>query len=255
MCYNTPINRKSAGRTGGKSTKEVSLMHVQQLPGGSPYASDCWLLTTEGSHADSGHAGGGHAAVLDPSAAAPVILRAVREAFPDGNGQLDAILLTHGHFDHIGALDALLAKFPALPVVLRPEEWSWAFTHAENQYPPFYVHQHKPESLVADLGETFTCGGITARLIPTPGHTPGGQCILIEKDVPTPLCFTGDTLFQGTIGRTDLPGGSFAELNQSLKHLVATLAPETTLLPGHGEPTTLAQELRSNPFLQDEPDF
>ena len=166
-----------------------------------------------------------------------------------------AILFTHGHFDHIGALDALLAKYPGLPVVLRPEEWSWAFTHAENQYPPFYVHQHKPESLVADLGETFTCGDITARLIHTPGHTPGGQCILIEKDVPTPLCFTGDTLFQGTIGRTDLPGGSFAELNQSLKHLVATLAPETTLLPGHGEPTTLAQELRSNPFLQDEPDF
>ncbi len=189
--------------------------------------------------------------IIDPGAEADRILSELqaRDLTPS------AILFTHGHFDHIGALDALLAKFPGLPVVLRPEEWSWAFTHAENQYPPFYVHQHKPESLVADLGETFTCGGITARLIPTPGHTPGGQCILIEKDVSTPLCFTGDTLFHGTIGRTDLPGGSFAVLNQSLKHLVATLAPETTLLPGHGEPTTLAQELRSNPFLQDEPDF
>ncbi len=189
--------------------------------------------------------------IIDPGAEAERILSELKAR----NLTPSAILFTHGHFDHIGALDALLAAYPGLPVVLRPEECSWAFTHADNQYPPFYVHQHKPESLVTDLGETFTCEGITARLIPTPGHTPGGQCILIENDVPSPLCFTGDTLFQGTIGRTDLPGGSFAVLNQSLKLLVATLAPDTTLLPGHGEPTTLAQELRSNPFLQDEPDF
>ena len=129
-----------------------------------------------------------------------------------------------------------------------------AFTHPMNQYPPFYVHQHEPASLV-EAGETWACGGIEARLIPTPGHTPGGQCILIDKDVPAPLCFTGDTLFLESVGRTDLPGGSYATLNESLKRLVAELAPETTLLPGHGPATTMEHERRANPYLQEDPGF
>lgn len=161
-----------------------------------------------------------------------------------------AVALTHGHFDHLGALDALLRRFPGLPVAMRAEERAWAFTHPANQYPPFYFHQREPATLVPDLGETFACGGLEARLIPTPGHTPGGQCVLIERDVPSPLCFTGDTLFQGSIGRTDLPGGSFAQLNASLRRLADELPPETTLLPGHGPATTLARELRTNPYLQ-----
>ena len=164
------------------------------------------------------------------------------------------VVLTHGHFDHLGALDEVLRRWPGLPVVLRPEERKWAFTHPMNQYPPFYVHQREPETLV-EAGEAWACGGIEARLIPTPGHTPGGQCILIEKDVPAPLCFTGDTLFQESIGRTDLPGGSYATLNESLKRLVAELAPETTLLPGHGPTTTMAHERNANPYLQEDPGF
>ncbi len=165
-----------------------------------------------------------------------------------------AILLTHGHFDHVGALDALLEKWGDLPVVMREEETTWAFSHPMNQYPPFYFHQHLPKTLVK-ASETYSNGGITATLIPTPGHTSGGQCILIEDDVERPLCFTGDTLFQGSIGRTDLPGGSFAQLNASLQTLANRLTPETTILSGHGDISTMADELRHNPYLQSDIGF
>lgn len=204
-----------------------------------PLAENCYLLWV-----------GANAWIIDPGAdpekiEAEVTARALNPV---------AIVLTHGHFDHLGALDALLRRWPDLPVVMRSEERDWAFTHPANQYPPFYFHQQVPASLV-EAGETFACGGLEARLIPTPGHTPGGQCILVEKGVPTPLCFTGDTLFQGSIGRTDLPGGSFAQLNASLRRLAETLTPETTLLPGHGPATTLERELRLNPYLRPEPEF
>ena len=165
-----------------------------------------------------------------------------------------AILNTHGHFDHLGALDALLKRWPDLPVVMREEELDWAFSHPFNQYPPFYMHQHRPANVVA-AKETYTSGNLTARLLHTPGHTPGGMCILVERPGEAPLCFTGDTLFQGSVGRTDLPGGNFLQLNRSLKFLADTLPPETTILSGHGDASTMAWELKYNPYLRGEEEF
>ena len=189
-----------------------------------PLAENCYLVWGEGKQAW----------IIDPGTDFDLIEQEV-----NARGLTPVcVVLTHGHFDHLGALDEVLRRWPGLPVVLRP----------------FYVHQHEPASLI-EAGETWACGGIEARLIPTPGHTPGGQCILIEKDVPAPLCFTGDTIFQESIGRTDLPGGSYATLNESLKRLVAELAPETTLLPGHGPATTMAHERNANPYLQEDPGF
>ena len=205
-----------------------------------PLAENCYLVWGEGKQAW----------IIDPGTDFSLI---EQEVTARGLKPV-CVVLTHGHFDHLGALDAVLRRWPGIPVVLRPEERKWAFTHPMNQYPPFYVHQREPETLV-EAGDAWACGGIEARLIPTPGHTPGGQCILIEKDVPAPLCFTGDTIFQESIGRTDLPGGSYATLNESLKRLVVELAPETTLLPGHGPATTMAHERNANPYLQEDPGF
>jgi glyoxylase-like metal-dependent hydrolase (beta-lactamase superfamily II) len=163
----------------------------------------------------------------------------------------DAILLTHGHFDHLGALDALLKRWPNLPVVMRAEELDWAFSHPFNQYPPFYMHQQRPANVIA-AQDSYTSGGMTAKLLHTPGHTPGCMCILIERPGGAPLCFTGDTLFQGSAGRTDLPGGNFLQLTKSLKFLAETLPPETTVLSGHGDASTMDWELRYNPYLRGE---
>lgn len=204
-----------------------------------PLAENCYLVWS-----------GGKAWLIDPGADFGRIEERVRAR----GVEPVCVVLTHGHFDHLGALDEVLRRWPGLPVVLREEDQRWAFTHPMNQYPPFYAHQRRPETLVAPGGR-WACGGIEACLIHTPGHTPGGQCVLLGQGVPAPLCFTGDTLFQGSVGRTDLPGGSFPALDASLKRLVGALASETTLLPGHGPATTMARERRDNPYLQEDPGF
>ena len=157
------------------------------------------------------------------------------------------VLLTHGHFDHVGALDGLLARYPNLPVHIGPGDVPM-IGHPQNAWPPDYEVVKKPASLVADLvdGATLTAGGLTMRVIATPGHTPGGACFLFAAQK---LLLTGDTLFEGSCGRTDFPGGNPRQLNESL-HRLAGLDPELTVVPGHGSITTIAREVASNPFLQ-----
>ena len=181
--------------------------------------------------------------IVDPGAEPEAV-----NAFLDKKGLTPAlVLLTHGHFDHIGALDGLLARFPDLPVHVGPGDVPM-IGHPQNAWPPDYKAVKKPASLVADLvdGATLAAGGLTMRVIATPGHTPGGACFLFADQK---LLLTGDTLFAGSCGRTDFPGGDSRQLNASLRRLAA-LDPELTVVPGHGEPTTIAREVATNPFLQ-----
>lgn len=181
--------------------------------------------------------------IVDPGAESESI-----NAFLEKKGLTPAlVLLTHGHFDHIGALDGLLARHPGLPVHVGPGDVPM-IGHPQNAWPPDYEAVKKPASLVADLvdGATLTAGGLTMHVIATPGHTPGGACFLFAGQK---LLLTGDTLFEGSCGRTDFPGGNQRQLNESLRRL-AGLDPELTVVPGHGSITTIAREVATNPFLQ-----
>ena len=135
--------------------------------------------------------------IVDPGAEAESI-----NAFLEEKGLAPAlVLLTHGHFDHVGALDGLLARHPNLPVHIGPGDVPM-IGHPQNAWPPDYEAVKKPASLVADLvdGATLAAGGLTAQVIATPGHTPGGACFLFAEQK---LLLTGDTLFAGSCGRTD----------------------------------------------------
>ena len=181
--------------------------------------------------------------IVDPGAEPEVL-----NAFLEKKGLTPAlVLLTHGHFDHIGALDGLLTRHPGLPVHIGPGDVPM-IGHPQNAWPPDYDAVKKPASLVADLvdGATLTAGGLKMQVIATPGHTPGGACFLFAEQK---LLLTGDTLFEGSCGRTDFPGGSRSQLDASLRRL-AGLDPELTVVPGHGSLTTIAREVASNPFLQ-----
>ena len=153
-----------------------------------------------------------------------------------------AILLTHAHFDHIGAIPGLLEKFPALPVFVHEKDMPM-FGHPLNQLPPEYPSFAKPRNLAA-LDKLEDPDGL--EILETPGHTPGGVCYYFPKDK---LLLSGDTLFAGSVGRTDLPGGDMATLTDSLQKLTA-LPDDTLVIPGHGAHTTIAAEKRGNPFLQ-----
>lgn len=183
----------------------------------------------------------GKALIIDPGQEADRIIAALENK----GWEPEAILLTHGHFDHINGIPGLLARFPDLPVYVSEED-AKVMSHPLNSLPPEYSPVTVPsKNLKTDL-RNFSFLTFHFSFIPTPGHTPGGVCYFFPQEK---LLLSGDTLFAGSIGRTDLPGGDMATLMRSLDSL-RSLPEDTVVIPGHGMTTTIGRELASNPFLQ-----
>ena len=193
-------------------------MDVYTLPLGA-YQTNCYVVHREG-----------RCIVIDPGYEAGKVL-----AFLEEKGlTLEAILLTHGHFDHVGAVRDLVALTDC-DVYLHPADT--AMPPQMTAGPLYYTHS-------LSGGQTLSLCGMEIGVFHTPGHTPGSVCFQIGS-----LLFTGDTLFAGSCGRTDLPGGDWATITRSLQFLKTLEAPYK-VFPGHGNATTLETEKARNPYLK-----
>ncbi|AST92536.1 MBL fold metallo-hydrolase [Sutcliffiella cohnii] len=158
-----------------------------------------------------------------------------------------AILLTHAHFDHIGAVEEVRNKW-SIPVYIHELENDWLESPSLNRSEFFQqgsIKTKKAEHVITEE-KTLVIGDFAFTLLFTPGHSPGSVSYYHE---PSGIVFAGDTLFAGSIGRTDLPGGNHATLLASIHDKLLTLPEETAVLPGHGPATTIASEMDQNPFL------
>lgn len=180
------------------------------------------------------------AAVIDPGGDAEAIAKSLAEL----EAKPALILNTHGHWDHIGANRALQKRFD-LPLLIHEADAVMLQDSARNA--AVYYHGDGDGGQATRLlrdGDTVELGQLRLSVLHTPGHTPGGICLLLDS-----LLFSGDTLFQLSIGRSDLPGGDFRQLMQSLQRLLQ-LDDHLLVLPGHGPASGLGYEKAHNPYLR-----
>ena len=196
------------------------MLQIHTLPLGS-YQTNTYIIHDETSST---------CCVIDPGYEANTILDKVESL----GLTVEAVLLTHGHFDHVGALRDIAAETDCR-VFICAEDLSMpaAFTAGPIYYTDTYAD-----------GTQLHLAGLDISVLHTPGHTPGSVCLICENAI-----FSGDTLFAGSCGRTDLPGGSWSSIRQSLNRLAAIEA-DFSVFPGHGESTTLAWEKKYNPYMR-----
>lgn len=186
-------------------------------------------------------------AVIDPAGDFP-LLKQVLEGQDLADYTVKYIINTHGHWDHIGA-NADLAEWTKAPLMIHAADADKLQLGGD----PSFRQKYKPskaDRLLAD-GDEIELGAYKIRVLHTPGHTKGGVCLVVSSATGDELVFAGDTLFQMSIGRTDLPGGDFDELISSIRSKLLVLNGELPVFPGHGEHTFIADEKQYNPFLRE----
>jgi len=209
--------------------------------------TNCWVVAPQGA--------GGECILID----APPDPDAILGRLEHHGLRLVALVSTHGHVDHVGGIGSVIHAQPdpaSVPVhiheldrhmLLDPVGTSGGFGRflAESDL------DLRPPELIADLddGQQVRGAGMTLTAVYTPGHTRGSTCMLLEVDGEAPILFSGDHLFAGSIGRTDLPGGSFEVLMESMAEKILPMDDATQVLPGHGPVTTIGRERKTNPFL------
>ena len=198
-----------------------------------PVQENCFLLR---------HDGATQALIVDPGEEAPKLLGAIEEL----GLELQAILLTHTHFDHVGAV-APVARATRAPVYSpQIEVGGLADNMAFVPWPGFGPYESYDADETLEGGERLTLAGFDIDVIFTPGHSPGHVTYSVPDET---AIFSGDVLFQGSVGRVDLPGGDWPTLLESISTLVDGHPEETTVYPGHMGITTLGAERATNPFL------
>jgi hydroxyacylglutathione hydrolase len=205
-------------------------MILDSLPTG-PLQVNCYLIGCDKTR---------QAAVVDPGGDADVILRLLEKH----DLQLQMVINTHGHFDHVGGNRQLIDATGAELLIHQADTplLGQAAVHAAN----FGLRAEPSPAPQRELhgGERIQVGELEIRVLHTPGHTQGGICLYVENQV-----IVGDTLFAGSIGRTDLPGGDHPTLINSIKEQLMVLPEDTVVHPGHGPATSIGREKLYNPFL------
>lgn len=188
------------------------------------YEENCYIIMDEETK---------EAVVLDPGGS----FGKIKKVIEDMKCKVKYILLTHGHADHVGAVEEL-SSFYKVPFYISEKD-----EEVMNLGTPMFGKLRKADGYVKNQ-DIFKLGKYEIKALETPGHTKGGICYLTGN-----MCFTGDTLFQGAIGRSDLYGGNYAELIQSIKDKLLVLDDKVEIYPGHGPCSTIGFEKRSNPFF------
>lgn len=180
--------------------------------------------------------------VIDPGADHSEILDAVKEHALTVN----YVVNTHGHFDHVGS-DAEVSKALGAKLVIHENDAPLlADAHDHGATWGIKISRQPTADIYMKDGDELQAGSIRLKVLHTPGHTPGGVC-LFEKNEG--MLFTGDTLFAGSIGRTDFPGGSFEEIMSSINEKILPLGDNIKVYPGHGPSSTIGKEKKTNPYL------
>ncbi len=198
-------------------------MLIKTLPVGD-LETNCYVVTNEDTL---------HCAVIDPGDESNTIL----DYLEDNHLKCDAIFLTHGHYDHVGAVDTLREETGA-PVYMNPRD------DASRAVDAHMIYRMQPGDKAYDEGDTVEAAGLCFDVMATPGHTPGGVTLRCEDAL-----FTGDTLFKGSCGRTDLPGGDMEQELSSLRR-ICELPGDYEVYPGHMDPSTLEREREFNYYCR-----